>query len=303
MTTETRSSRPPRSPYVPTLFERLFARGSIDQPSRVERVVSHLLLIGMVIILVMPFIFVVAASLKDSARLFEYPPQWIPNPAYFGNYERLLTESPFPRWLFNTLAVGTIVTVLKLFLDSLAGYAFAKLDFTGRTPLFYLMIAMLLVPYGAIIIPLFVVAHTLRITDTYLALILPPLANPLGIFLMRQFILGLPRDLENAARLDGVSEFGIYRRIILPLVKPGLVVLAIITFTDMYISFIWPLVAVRSEDLQVMTVGVSTLRNMTSVNYGLWSAAAVMSMVPLATFFLLLQRQFQARSIAGALKQ
>jgi ABC-type glycerol-3-phosphate transport system permease component len=303
MSAQARPVRPRRQPHVPTRRERLFRRSSIDQPSALERAAAHIFLTIAVVLLVVPFLFVIGASLKDSTHLFEYPPRWIPDPVYTGNYERLLTDSPFPRWLFNTLFVGIVVTVLKLVLDSMAGYAFAKLEFTGRTPLFFLMIFMLLVPYGAIIIPLFSVAHALDITNTYLALILPPLANPLGIFLMRQFIAGLPRDLDNAARLDGASEFRIYRRVILPLVKPGLVVLAIITFTDMYISFIWPLVATRSEDLQVMTVGVSTMRAMTSVNFGLWSAAAVLGMVPLAIFFLFLQRQFQARSIAGALKQ
>ncbi len=120
---------------------------------------------------------------------------------------------------------------------------------------------------------------------------------------MRQFILGLPKDLENAARLDGVSEFGIYRRIILPLIKPGLVVLAVIIFTDQFMSFIWPLIATSSDDLQVLTVGVAALRSHGGADYGLWSAAAVMSLVPIGIFFFVLQRQFLARSLAGALKQ
>ena len=135
------------------------------------------------------------------------------------------------------------MTALKLFLDSMAGYALAKLEFTGKRVVFLLMLILLMVPFAALLIPLWSIAHNLHITNTYLALILPPLANPLGVFLMRQFILGLPKDLENAARLEGVSEFGIYWRIILPLVKPGLVVLAVIIFTDQFMSFIWPLVA------------------------------------------------------------
>jgi ABC-type glycerol-3-phosphate transport system permease component len=287
----------------PSRRERLFASRTVDEPSRIERVLYHLVLILACVALVAPFLNVIGASLKESGQLFEYPPRWLPVPPYFGQYERLLFESAFPRWMFNTLLVATVVTVAKLFLDSLAGYAFAKLHFVGRNVLFVLMIAMLLVPYGAIILPLYSVTHALGIGDSYLALILPPLANPLGVFLMRQVIAGLPRDLDNAARLDGVSEFGIYRRVVLPLIKPTLVVLAVITFTDMYMSFIWPLVAVRDEDLQVLTVGVASMRNMTSVNFGLWSAAAVLGMVPLAIFFFLFQRQFQARSIAGALKQ
>ncbi|MBX3029904.1 MAG: carbohydrate ABC transporter permease [Chloroflexi bacterium] len=302
----TRATRAPRvrpERPAPTLRERLFGGGAAGEPSRFERALYHLVLIASCIVLVGPFLMVISASLKESGQLFEYPPRWLPFPPYLGQYEKLLTDSAFPRWMFNTLFVGTIVTVAKVFLDSMAGYAFAKLHFVGRNVFFLLMIAMLLVPYGAIILPLYTVSHALGIHDTYLALILPPLCNPLGVFLMRQVISMLPRDLENAARLDGVSEFGIYRRIVLPLIKPSLVVLAIITFTDMYMSFIWPLVAVRDTDLQVLTVGVASMRNMTSVNFSLWSAAAVLGMVPLALAFFLFQRQFQARSIAGALKQ
>lgn len=263
----------------------------------------HVLLWLAVVALVLPFLYVISASLKDSGSLFAYPPKWIPYPPFTGNYERLLFESGFPRWVVNTLFVAGTITLVKVFLDSMAGYALAKLDFTGRRAIFLLLLALLMVPFGVLLVPLWNVAHSLGITDTYLALILPPLANPLGVFLMRQFILGLPKDLENAARLDGVSEFGIYWRIVLPLVKPGLVVLAVVIFTDAYMSFIWPLVSTTSDDLQVMTVGIATMRAKGAVDFGLWSAAAVMSMVPIGIFFFALQRQFLARSLAGALKQ
>jgi ABC-type glycerol-3-phosphate transport system permease component len=278
------------------------ARG-FAQRARMERALSHAVLIAVCITLVAPFYFVVLASLKDSSALFEYPPVWLPIPMYFGNYERLLLDSGFLRWMANTLFVASTVTVIKVFLDSMAGYALAKLEFTGRRVVFLLMLILLMVPFGVILIPLWTIAYRLDITNTYLALILPPLANPLGVFLMRQFILALPNDLENAARLDGVSEFGIFRRIILPLVKPGLVVLAVIVFTEQFMSFVWPLVATQSEDLLLLTTGVAGLRARGGVNYGLWSAAAVMAMVPIAVFFFLLQRQFLARSLAGALKQ
>jgi ABC-type glycerol-3-phosphate transport system permease component len=277
--------------------------GARPADGRRERLLSHAVLIAVAITLVAPFFFVIAASLKDSAALFQYPPAWLPVPPYLGNYEKLLFDSQFPRWMLNTLFVAGTVTLLKVFLDSMAGYALAKLEFTGRRIVFLLMLILLMVPFGVILIPLWSIAYALDITNTYLALILPPLANPLGVFLMRQFILALPRDLENAARLDGVSEFGIYRRIILPLVKPGLVVLAVIVFTDQFMSFVWPLVAVQSSDLAVLTTGVASLRARGAVDYGLWSAAAIMALVPIAIFFFALQRQFLARSLAGALKQ
>ena len=270
---------------------------------RSEQFFTHLILILVVITLVTPFIYVISASFKDSKSIFAYPPSLLPIPPYTGNYERLISETGFVRWIANTFFVATVVTVLKVFLDSMAGYALAKLRFRGKRFVFASLLILLMVPLGVLIVPLWTVAHTLGINDTYLALILPPLANPLGVFLMRQFILSLPNDLENAARLDGVSEFGIYRRIILPLVKPGLVVLAIIVFTDQFMSFIWPLVSTSSDDLQVLTVGLASFRAKGGVDYGIWSAAAIMSLVPIAIFFFVLQRQFLARNLAGALKQ
>jgi ABC-type glycerol-3-phosphate transport system permease component len=270
---------------------------------RPERAFTHLILILVAITLVTPFIYVISASFKDSKSIFAYPPTLLPIPPYTGNYERLISQTGFVRWIANTFFVATTVTVLKVFLDSMAGYALAKLRFRGKRLVFASLLILLMVPLGVLIVPLWTVAHTLNINDTYLALILPPLANPLGVFLMRQFILSLPKDLENAARLDGVSEFGIYRRIILPLVKPGLVVLAIIVFTDQFMSFIWPLVSTSSDDLQVLTVGLASFRAKGGVDYGIWSAAAIMSLVPIAIFFFVLQRQFLARNLAGALKQ
>jgi ABC-type glycerol-3-phosphate transport system permease component len=271
--------------------------------SRLVGLGRHLLLALISFVLVAPFYYVVLSSLKDSNGIFQYPPKLVPIPPYFGNYERLLTETAFPRWMFNTLLVACTVTLSKLFLDSMAGYALAKLDMTGKRVIFLLLLLLLMVPFGALIVPLWTLVSALHLTNTYWALILPALANPLGVFLMRQFILGLPRDLENAARLDGVSEFGIYWRIILPLIKPGLVVLAVIIFTDQFMSFVWPLIATSSDDVEVVTVGVAALRSHGGVDYGLWSASAVMSLVPIGIFFFILQRQFLARSLAGALKQ
>jgi ABC-type glycerol-3-phosphate transport system permease component len=271
--------------------------------SRLAGVARHLVLALISFVLVAPFYYVVLSSLKDSNGIFQYPPRLVPIPPYFGNYERLLTETAFPRWMFNTVFVAGTVTLCKLFLDSMAGYALAKLDITGKRVIFLLLLLLLMVPFGAILIPLWTLVSALHLTNTYWALILPALANPLGVFLMRQFILGLPKDLENAARLDGVGEFGIYWRIILPLIKPGLVVLAVIIFTDQFMSFVWPLIATSSDDVEVVTVGVAALRSHGGVDYGLWSASAVMSLVPIGIFFFILQRQFLARSLAGALKQ
>jgi ABC-type glycerol-3-phosphate transport system permease component len=205
--------------------------------------------------------------------------------------------------MLNTLIVAGSVSILKVFLDSMAGYALAKLQITGKRVIFLLMLILLMVPLSALIVPLWSLVNKLGLLDTYWALILPALANPLGVFLMRQFILGLPSDLMDAARLDGMGEFAIYWRIVLPLIKPGLVVLAVIIFTDQYMGFIWPLIATTSNNMELLTVGVAGLHSRGGVDFGLWSASAVMSLVPIAIVFFALQRQFLSRSLTGALKQ
>jgi len=270
---------------------------------RRNELLRHLALAAITFVLVAPFYYVFLASLKNATEIFSYPPKLLPFPPYLGNYEKLLFHTGFLRWMFNTLFVAGSVTTLKIFLDSMAGYALAKVDMSGKKVVFMAMLILLMVPIGALIVPLWSLMSSIGLIDTYAALILPPLANPLGAILMRQFILGLPKDLDNAARLDGLSEFGIYWRIVLPLIKPGLVVLAVIIFTDQFMSFIWPLIATTSDDLQVLTVGVAALRSHGGTDFGLWSAAAVMSLVPIAVFFFVLQRQFLARNLAGALKQ
>ena len=251
----------------------------------------------------LPLFYILSTSVKDQQLLITYPPNWIPTHLYWGNYTNLLFQTPFLRWVLNTLVVALSVTLFKVIFDSMAGYAFAKMNFPFRNALFVIVILTMMIPFSAILIPLYFTIFNLGLLNTYWALILPPLANPIGIFLMRGFIEGLPSDLENAARLDGVSEFGIYLRIIVPLVRPGIVVLAVLTFLTQYNSFVWPLVAVNDQTMQLITTGLATQRSVWQVNYGIFSAGAVMALVPIIAFFLLLQKQFIAASLAGALKQ
>ena len=201
------------------------------------------------------------------------------------------------------MIVASAVTLIKVLIDSMAGYAFAKMTFPGRNALFLVVLMSLMVPFAATLIPLFIIVRDLKLTNSYLGLILPALASPIGIFMMRQFIESLPSDLENAARLDGCSEFQIFRRVILPLMKPGLVVLGVFTFMTQWTSYLWPLVINTREDMLTLTVGVQSLRSLFTVNWGVLSAGAVLSMLPLILVFLFLQRYFIAGSIAGALKE
>jgi ABC-type glycerol-3-phosphate transport system permease component len=268
----------------------------------IPRLLVYLAVITVCVGSMAPLLYVVSTSMKDSLALFTYPPKLIPWPPYWGNFESIITEHPFIRWFSNTLLVVLVVTGIKLIIDSLAGYAFAKLDFPAKEPLFLLLIATLMVPFAATLMPLFLVVKNAGLLDTYWALILPPLANPVGIFLMRAFIETLPRDLDNAARLDGCSEFAIYRRIILPLTKPALVVLGIFYLLNLWNSFLWPLVVTRSSDMYVLTVGVASLKGLFNVDWGLIAAGSMLTLAPLIVLFVIFQRYFEAASLSGSLK-
>jgi ABC-type glycerol-3-phosphate transport system permease component len=243
----------------------MFGMGRFGESGPLLTAFSYAAVVAASLVAILPFFYIISTALKQSKFLFEYPPQWIPNPVYWGNFFHILVKTPFLRWVFNTLFVSLSVTALKLFFDTMAGYAFAKMNFPGKEILFVLVIATLMIPFSAILIPLYFIIRGMGLLNTYWALILPPLANPIGIFLMRSFIESLPSDLENAARLDGTSEFGIYRTIILPLVP--------------------------------------TQRGITVIDYGLFSAGAFMAIIPITIFFLLLQKQWISASLAGALKQ
>jgi multiple sugar transport system permease protein len=266
-------------------------------------IMTYAVLIVACLIALVPFLYVISTSLKETRALFSYPPQWIPDDPTTINYRDLLNEHPFLRWTFNSFFVASVVTVIKVVFDSMAGYAFAKMRFAGRDALFLLVLLTLMIPFSATLIPLYIIVRELHMTNSYWGLILPPLASPIGIFMMRQFIESLPTDLENAARLDGCSEFQIYRRVILPLIKPGLVVLGVFTFMNQWTSYLWPLVVNTQEDMMTLTVGIQSLRSLFTVDWGILSAGAVLSMLPLVLVFIFLQRFFIAGSIAGALKE
>lgn len=267
------------------------------------RLAIYLILIVAAIIAMLPFGYVVSTSLKSTMALFAYPPDWLPDEPTLDNYRNLINKYPFWRWLMNSAIVAGSVTLIKLVVDSMAGYAFAKMRFPGREGLFLLVLISLMVPFASLLIPTFVIVRELGLLNTYLGLILPGLASPIGIFMMRQFIESLPSDLENAARLDGCSEFQIYWRVILPLIKPGLVVLGVFTFMVQWTSYLWPLVAATKPKMATLTVGARSLTSDFTQDWGLNSAASVLSMLPMILVFIFLQRYFIAGSIAGALKE
>jgi ABC-type glycerol-3-phosphate transport system permease component len=251
---------------------------------------------------VVPFLYVLSTSLKVRSALFEFPPDWIPDEPSLLNYERLITDHPFVRWTLNTLLISSVVAAVKALIDSMAGYALAKLEFSGKRVVSAALLLTVMIPAAVLIIPLYFMMRDLRILDTYWALLLPPLANPIGVLMMRSFIAGLPRDLEHAAALDGAPAFKVYWHVVLPLVRPGLVVVGIYTFLLQYTNFVLPLIGTDSDELMVLTTGLATLQNPADPDYGLLSAGSIAAMVPITAVFVLLQRHFASASFAGALK-
>lgn len=292
---------------VQTEFPELSPTLSGQTPPRRGRSLYLVAIYGIlflaVVVSMLPFLYVISSSLKDSVALFSYPPEWFPANPTLDNFRKLVTDYPFVRWTMNSLIVATSVTLTKVVIDSMAGYAFAKMTFPGKDALFLVVLMTLMVPFAATLIPLFIIVRDLKLTNTYLGLILPALANPIGIFMMRQFIESLPGDLENAARLDGCSDWQIFTRVILPLMRPGLVVLGVFLFMNQWTSYLWPLVIGTKQEMFTLTVGVQSLRALFSVDWGVLSAGAVLSMLPLVLVFIFLQRYFIAGSIAGALKE
>jgi ABC-type glycerol-3-phosphate transport system permease component len=269
---------------------------------------AYAVLIVFALIATAPFVYLLSPSLRESYELFTYPPQWIPDTLYWGNFDKILNETSYLRWGLNTLVFATAVTLITLVIDTLAGYAFARLRFRGRTALFVLVIGTLMIPTAAIVAPLYIMVSnvpewTHAGINTYLGMILPMCVSPLGVFMMRQFISTLPEGLVEAARLDGASEFQIFRKVVLPLMKPAIVVLGIFTFMMQWVNFLWPLVITTTDQMKTLTVGIASLQGQFVTEWGVISAASVMTMLPVLVIFLIFQRWFVQASMAGALKQ
>jgi multiple sugar transport system permease protein len=263
----------------------------------------RLALLIFVVVAVAPFLYVLSSSLKESKVLFDYPPQWIPSPPYLGSYGKLLFDYPFARWVLNTLFVAGAVTSIKLLIDSMAAYSLARMRFAGRRVVLALMGAAIMIPPALLIIPLFFLVRDAGLLDTYWALILPALANPVGVFILRAFIRGVPVELEHAARVDDANPWQVYRHVIVPAIRPGLVIVASYVFLLQYVDFVWPLVATQSDSKLLISTGLATLKPRTiNVDWGLTSAASVLSMVPVTLVFLAFQRRLVGGSLATGLK-
>lgn len=242
------------------------------------------------LLMMFPFIWMVSTSFQSAGALLVPPPQLIPSPIETGNYAEVATAFPLGRFLLNSVGVAAVSTVLQLLTSSMAAYAFARLTFRGRDALFLLYIATLMVPLQVTILPLFVEMKYLGQVDSYAGLILPSIASAFGTFLLRQAFLSLPRELEEAAFIDGAGHLAVFRRIVVPLALPALATFGIFAFMASWNSFLWPLVIVNSPDLMTLPVGLSNLQGRYATAWNLLMAGSTVAVIPILIVYLVGQK-------------
>ena len=254
----------------------------------VRAVVSYGLLVLVALMTVTPFTWMVIASLHRSHGALPDPSHLVPDRWHWENYGMVLaqTATPFARFLWNTVFVAVCVVMGQIALCSLAGYGFARLRFRGREALFFLFLATMMIPGQVTMIPAFLVVRSLGWLNTYYALIVPGISSAFGIFLMRQFFLTLPKELDDAARLDGCGEWGLYWRIALPLSAPALATLAAFAFIATWTDFFWPLLVTSTTEMRTLEVGLSLFKDsFGTTNWPLQMAAAVLVLMPVLLVF------------------
>lgn len=265
-------------------------------------IVINIILLLLVLATVVPFLYMVFSAFKPNSEIFGTPLTLFPAHPTFDNMYALITQFPFPRWALNTAIVAIVGTTLSVLLSSIAGFAFAKYEFRFKNVLFVLMLATLLIPYQVLLVPQFEIIRALHWFNTYQGLIIPRAVGAFGIFLMRQYTLGVPNELLDAARIDGSSEFGIWWRVVLPIVRPGLAVLGIVSFTGLWNDFFWPLIITTTPSMFVINLGISSLVGPYDYQYGILLSGAVLASVPIVIIFLFFQRQFLEGLTQGAVK-
>ncbi len=279
--------------------------------SAARRAALHVLLIAGAITMILPFLWMLSTSLKPESEIFRFPPNWFPNLWKWANYSEAMNAAPFGRYFVNTAIYAAAITLSNLLLCSMAAYAFARLRFRGRNILFILTLGTMMVPGQVTMVPVFILlkrwplmggngwlgigGHGLL--NSYTGLILPGAVGAFGIFLLRQFFMTLPRDLEDAARIDGCSEIGIYWRIILPLSAPALATLGIFTFTAAWNEFLWPLLIMSKDSMKTLQIGLQIFQTQYTTRWDLLMAGTVVVTLPVLVIFLLGQRYF-TRGIA-----
>lgn len=241
-----------------------------------------------------PFLFAFFSSFKTEGQVLAFPPTLLPHPATGDNYKFIFNNSDFPflNYIFNSLVYAIATAALNVALGAMAGYAFGRMEFPGKNLLFALTLAVLMIPGYLIMIPKFLVANTLGLTNNLGALIIPAMVTPTSVFLMTQFLKTLPRELEESAMIDGATRFGAFWKVIVPLIRPAMATVAIFQFLGAWNDFIWPLLVISNRENYTLTVGLTFFKGVHYTQYSLLLAGAMINILPLVVMFFIFQRYF-----------
>ncbi|WP_025683161.1 carbohydrate ABC transporter permease [Paenibacillus maysiensis] len=265
--------------------------------------VAALILVVWTIVTIIPMYWMLIGSVQDSTATASFRPRMIPEALSFAPYDRFFAKTAAWRWLFNSLLISTVLTVTNVFFASLAGYAFSKLKFPGSNAIFWVLLSTMMIPAQVTLIPLYIlIVNVFNLGDSYTAIILPTAVTVGNIFLMKQYMSSLPTSLIHAARIDACSEFGIFWKVILPMAKPGLAVLAIFTFVASWNEFFWPFLITNSTEMRTIQVGLASFVFSESTDFGAIMAGATVGALPMLILFFSLQRYFLQGITIGAVK-
>jgi multiple sugar transport system permease protein len=258
---------------------------------RLRNIPVHVLLIVGAASMILPFFWMVSTSFKTPQEIFLFPPTWVAQNPTVSNYVVAWNEVPFPRYFLNTIIIATCMVFGVIITSCLAAYAFAKLDFPGRETLFIMMLSMMIVPQAVYLVPSFIIVSALGWMDTYMALIVPWLAQIFSIFLLRQQFRSIPNDYYDAALIDGCSRLGFLWRILVPLSKPTIITIGLFALLGSWNSFIWPLIMTNSDTLRPIQVGLSYFAQEQGTEHGLMMAAATFCVMPVVIIYFFAQKQ------------
>ena len=243
------------------------------------------------ILMLLPLLWLVSTSLKSPTEdIFQFPPQLLPKQPTVDNYVRVWQTNPFGTYLFNSSAIAALSVGLNLLFCALAAYPLARLDFRGKEVIFSIIVSTIMIPFQIVMIPLYILTVQLGIRNTYIGIIFPAIASAFGIFLLRQAFAAVPKEMEEAARMDGCTELGLWWHIMLPAIRPALMTLAIFVFIGSWSDFLWPLIVLDRPELYTLPLGVANLAGTFSLDWRLIAAGSVISIAPVLGLFLFLQR-------------
>ena len=276
---------------------------------RIKNILIHIILILVCILSLIPFLWLLSTALKGrSENIFAYPPVFIPKDFTLENFKEVLRLVPIVKYVINSFIVAASTVILNVILSALAAYPLARMEFKGKKIAFFAILATIMVPFQTIMLPIYIITLKLHLIDSYstlagyLGLIMPFAVNAFGIFLLRQAFLTIPKEIEESAVIDGCNSFQIFFKLLLPMIKPSVALLAIFTFIGSWGEFLWPSIVLTNEKLFTLPVGINNLSSAFSADYRLVAAGSIVSIIPIIIFFLALQKYFISGSTDGAVK-